>query len=35
LPVRLAKADDADGAAPKSLPGTEPKPVELKGAPKK
>jgi carboxyl-terminal processing protease len=35
LPVRLAKVDDADGAAPAALPGTERKPVELKGVPKK
>ncbi|GAB3448171.1 S41 family peptidase [Massilia solisilvae] len=36
LPVKLAKGDDGlDAAAPKELPGTEKKPVELKGAPKK
>jgi carboxyl-terminal processing protease len=36
LPVRLAKADpDAGKAAPAALPGAEPKPPELKGAPKK
>ena len=34
LPVQLAKADDAaETPAPKELPGTEQKPVELKGAP--
>jgi carboxyl-terminal processing protease len=33
LPVKLANADDA--AAPKSVPGTPGKPVELKGSPKK
>jgi carboxyl-terminal processing protease len=36
LPVRLAKGDAAaTEAAPKDVPGSEQKPVELKGAPKK
>jgi carboxyl-terminal processing protease len=36
LPVKLAKGDDAqDEPAPRNVPGTEQKPVELKGAPKK
>ncbi|ALK95253.1 peptidase S41 [Massilia sp. WF1] len=36
LPVKLAKADPADDApAPAKLPGTETKPPEVKGSPKK
>jgi carboxyl-terminal processing protease len=36
LPVKLAKADpDADAPAPAKLPGTEQKPPEVKGSPKK
>jgi carboxyl-terminal processing protease len=35
LPVKLARADDVGAAAPKSLPGTESKPVERTASPKK